>query len=134
MSKILVFAEQRDGELKKVAFENLSLAKKLSSDLGAEVVAVLIGSNISGLGESLGKYGAAKVIACQNDTLNLYQPEGYAKILAETVTSEDASIVIMGSTLMGNDLAHGYRPGSGASRPRSATGTLLPKTKQLRLG
>ena len=28
MSKILVFAEQRDGELKKVAFENLSLGKK----------------------------------------------------------------------------------------------------------
>jgi hypothetical protein len=28
MSRILVFAEQRDGELKKVAFENLSLGKK----------------------------------------------------------------------------------------------------------
>ena len=105
MSKILVFAEQREGELKKVAFENLSLGKKLSTDLGAELVAVLIGNNISGLGEQLGKYGATKVIACQNDALDLYQPEGYAKILADTVTSEDASIVIMGATLMGKDLA-----------------------------
>ncbi len=105
MSKILVFAEQRDGELKKVAFENLSLGKKLSTDLGAELVAVLIGNNISGLGEQLGKYGASKVIACQNDALDLYQPEGYAKILADTVTAEDASIVIMGATLMGKDLA-----------------------------
>ncbi len=105
MSKILVFAEQREGELKKVAFENLSLGKKLSTDLGAELVAVLIGNNISGLGEQLGKYGASKVIACQNDALDLYQPEGYAKILADTVTAEDASIVIMGSTLMGKDLA-----------------------------
>ena len=105
MSKILVFAEQRDGELKKVAFENLSLGKKLSTDLGAELVAVLIGNNISGLGEQLGKYGATKVIACQNDALDLYQPEGYAKILADTVTAEDASIVIMGATLMGKDLA-----------------------------
>lgn len=105
MSKILVFAEQREGELKKVAFENLSLGKKLSTDLGAELVAVLIGNNISGLGEQLGKYGASKVIACQNDALDLYQPEGYAKILADTVTSEDASIVIMGATLMGKDLA-----------------------------
>ncbi|MCK4559993.1 MAG: electron transfer flavoprotein subunit alpha/FixB family protein [Calditrichia bacterium] len=105
MSKILVFAEQRDGKLKKVAFENLSLGKKLSTDLGAELVAVLIGNNISGLGEQLGKYGALKVIACQNDALDLYQPEGYAKILADTVTAEDASIVIMGATLMGKDLA-----------------------------
>jgi electron transfer flavoprotein alpha subunit len=105
MSKILVFAEQREGELKKIAFENLSLATKLSKELGAEVITVLIGSNISGLGEQLGKYGATKVIACQNDSLGLYQAEGYAKILADTVTNEEASIVIMGSTLMGKDLA-----------------------------
>jgi electron transfer flavoprotein alpha subunit len=105
MSKILVFAEQREGELKKIAFENLSLATKLSKELGAEVITVLIGSNISGLGDQLGKYGATKVIACQNDSLEFYQAEGYAKILADTVTNEEASIVIMGSTLMGKDLA-----------------------------
>jgi electron transfer flavoprotein alpha subunit len=105
MSKILVFAEQRDGELKKVAFENLSLATKLGADLGAEIVAVLIGNNISGLGDQLGKYGASKVIACQNDALDLYQPEGYAKILADTVNDEGASVILMGATLMGKDLA-----------------------------
>ena len=101
MSKILVFAEQREGELKKIAFENLSLACKL----GTEVVAVLIGKSISGLGEQLGKYGASKVIACQNDALSLYQPEGYAKILADTVNSEGVSVILMGATLMGKDLA-----------------------------
>jgi electron transfer flavoprotein alpha subunit len=105
MSKIMVFAEQRNGELKKVAFENLSLAKKLSTDLGAELVAVLIGKNISGLGEQLGKYGVSKVIACNNDVLDLYQAEGYARILADTVNNEGVSIVLMGATLMGKDLA-----------------------------
>lgn len=105
MSKILVFAEQRVGEIKKVAFENISLAKKLSADLGLDIVTVLIGKSITGLGESLGKFGASKVIACNSDALELYQPDGYAKVLADTVTSEDASIVIMGSTLMGKDLA-----------------------------
>ena len=105
MSKILVFAEQRDGELKKIAFENLSLGKKLSTDLGLEMIAVLIGNNISGLGEQLGKYGASKVIACQNDALGLYQAEAYAKILSEVVKDQKASIIIMGSTLMGKDLA-----------------------------
>jgi len=105
MSKILVFAEQRDGELKKVAFENLSLGKKLSTDLDAEMVTVIIGNNISGLGEQLGKYGASKVIACQSDLLDLYQAEGYTKVLADVVTDQGASIVIMGATLMGKDLA-----------------------------
>ena len=105
MSKILVFAEQRDGELKKVAFENLSLGKKLSTDLEAEMIAVIIGNNISGLGEQLGKYGASKVIACKSSLLDFYQAEGYSKILADVVTDQGASIVIMGATLMGKDLA-----------------------------
>ena len=105
MSKILVFAEQRDGELKKVAFENLSLGKKLSTDFGSELVAVLIGNNISDLGEQLGKFGASKVIIYQNEALELYQAEGYAKILADVISDQGASIVIMGATLMGKDLA-----------------------------
>lgn len=105
MSKILVFAEQRDGELKKISFENLSLAKKLSNDLGAEIVTVIIGDNIRTLGEKLGEYGASRVISCQNPSLALYQAEGYTKILAELIQQENASIVIMGATLMGKDLA-----------------------------
>jgi electron transfer flavoprotein alpha subunit len=105
MNKILVFAEQRNGELKKIAFENVSLGKKLSSDLGAELVVVMIGNNISGLGAQLGKYGAKKILACQNTSLDLYQPEGYAKILSDVATEEGATIIIMGSTLMGKDLA-----------------------------
>jgi electron transfer flavoprotein alpha subunit len=105
MSKILVFAEQRDGEVKKVAFENLSLGKKLSTDLGIEMVAVIIGNNISGLEEQLGKYGASKVIACKSELLDLYQAEGYAKVLADVIADQGASIIIMGATLMGKDLA-----------------------------
>jgi electron transfer flavoprotein alpha subunit len=105
MSKILVFAEQRDGELKKVAFENLTLARKLGSDLGAEVVAVLIGDKINPLAEKLSEYGASQVIVCQNPDLALYQAEGYAKILSELIQQANTSIVIMGATLMGKDLA-----------------------------
>jgi electron transfer flavoprotein alpha subunit len=105
MSKILVFAEQREGQLKKVAFENLTLAKKLSSNMGSDLVAVLIGSNVAGLGEDLGKYGASQVIYCEDESLALYQPESYAKILADVIKQEGATIVILGATLMGKDLA-----------------------------
>jgi electron transfer flavoprotein alpha subunit len=105
MSKVLVFAEQRQGELKKIAFENLTLAKQLGESLGAEVVAVLIGDNIAALGEALGKYGASKVITCQNQSLSLYQPDAYTKILADIIKDEGAAVVIMGATLMGKDLA-----------------------------
>jgi len=105
MSKVLVFAEQRQGELKKIAFENLTIANKLGNSLGVELTAVLIGDNVTSLGEALGKYGASKVITCQNQALSLYQPDAYAKILADIIKEEGATIVIMGATLMGKDLA-----------------------------
>ncbi len=105
MSKILVFAEQREGEIKKIAFENLTLAKNLSAESGAQVVCAVIGHNIGTLVDNLAKYGASKIIMCQDDSLAFYQPEGYTKILAEIVKEQGASTILMGATLMGKDLA-----------------------------
>ncbi len=105
MSKILVFAEQRGGELKKVAFENISLGRKLAADLGAGLAAVVIGNNIAGLAAELGKYGVSDVHAYQSADLELYQAEGYAKVLAEAVNELGADIVLCGATAMGKDLA-----------------------------
>lgn len=105
MSKILVFAEQRDSELKKTAFENISLAHKLSQKAGLEFITVVIGHNLSGVENELAKYGATKVYAYSNEKLALYNAEAYAKILADAVKEHDAGIILMGSTAMGRDLA-----------------------------
>jgi electron transfer flavoprotein alpha subunit len=105
MSNILVFAEQRAGEIKKIAFENITIAKKLSTDLGGEIIAVLIGNSVSSLTAELGKYGADKVAVYENDKLEYYNAEGYSKVLAKAVSEYDAKVVLMGSTAMGKDLA-----------------------------
>ncbi|MFC2088203.1 electron transfer flavoprotein subunit alpha/FixB family protein [Calditrichota bacterium] len=105
MSNILVLAEQRAGEIKKIAFENISVAKKLSADLGGETIAVLIGKSVASLASELGEYGADKVAIYQNDKLEMYNSDGYAKILSDAVSAYGAKIVIMGATAMGKDLA-----------------------------
>jgi len=105
MSNILVFAEQRAGEIKKIAFENITIAKKLAADLGGEIVAVLIGKSVSSLASELGKYGADKVVVFDNEKLETYNSEGYAKVLAEAISEYDAKVVIMGATALGKDLA-----------------------------
>lgn len=105
MSNILVFAEQRAGEIKKIAFENISIAKKLASDLGEEIIAVLVGKSVASLAAELAKYGADKVAVYQNDNLENYNSDGYAKILADAVAEYNAKVVIMGATAMGKDLA-----------------------------
>ncbi len=105
MNKILVFTEQRDGEVKKITYENLTLANKLSAETGDQVVCVVIGDNISKLTDDLARYGASKIITCQDESLSLYQSEGYTKVLTDIVKEENASIILMGATFMGKDLA-----------------------------
>jgi electron transfer flavoprotein alpha subunit len=59
---VYVFAQQVDNELSGIAFELLGKAKELASDLGTDVTAVLIGSDVKGLTDELAEYGADKVI------------------------------------------------------------------------
>ena len=55
-NKILAVLEQRDGLLKRSAFETVSAAKKLASELSLEAEAVVVGNEISNLNdvESMG--------------------------------------------------------------------------------
>ncbi len=105
MNKILVFAEQRDGELKKSTFETISLAGKLANSAGAEFVTVLIGHDLSGVENNLAKYGAANIQKYTNENLAVYNSEGYAKVLADAVTQLGADVVFLAATAMGRDLA-----------------------------
>ena len=95
--KALVFAEHKDGQLRKIAFENVSLVKKL----GLEFECVVIGADVNA--SDLGTYGAEKVNHYNKD--GNYSPDGYANILAEAMESSSADILIMGATAMGKDLA-----------------------------
>jgi len=105
MSSILVFAEQRNGEIKKIAFENLTIAKKLGAELGADVLSVLIGNSVFGLASELEKYGADKVLTYQDVNLENYNSEGYAKVMADAIDDTQADVIIFGATAMGKDLA-----------------------------
>lgn len=98
--KILVYAEQREGRLRKIAFENISLAKQL----GQPFEVAVIGAEIENLGEELGRYGAGKVVFYKNENLGHYSPDGYAKILADAVGKQGADVLLMGATSTGKDL------------------------------
>ena len=59
---VFIYAQQVDNELSSIAFELIGKAKELAKDLGTDVTAVLLGSNVKGLTDELGEYGADKVI------------------------------------------------------------------------
>ncbi len=107
MGKILVFAEQRNHEIKKIAYENITLARSLSRQLGnPEIITVLIGEgDLSSLADNLGRFGAEKIIAYSHADLAVYNGQGYARVLSRAINDQGADIVIMGATAMGKDLA-----------------------------
>jgi electron transfer flavoprotein alpha subunit len=105
MNKILVFAEQHDGEVKKSTFEAISLAGKLANSAGVEFVTVLIGHDLTGVENDLAEYGATNIHKYTNENLALYNSEGYTKVLADAVTQLGADVIFLAATAMGRDLA-----------------------------
>ena len=106
MSKnVYVFAEQRDGVIQKVAYELIGKAKELATDLGQEVVAVVLGDGIQAAAAELFKYGADQVIAVDAPVLGEYATEPYTKALKAIIDAKDPEIVIYGATAIGRDLA-----------------------------
>jgi electron transfer flavoprotein alpha subunit len=102
---VLVFAEQRGGEFRKVALEATSQGKRVAGALGKHFVVALLGRGISGLPEQLSTYGAGKVLVAEHDELAKYSTEGYAYVLNQIVDVVKPSVIILSASAMGKDLA-----------------------------
>jgi electron transfer flavoprotein alpha subunit len=104
-NNVLVFAEQRDGILKKVAFEMLGKGAELAGALGGSAEAVLLGSGLDALADELAQYGAAKVYQADDPALAPYSSEAFTDTLAAVVGKAAPAILLIGATAMGKDLA-----------------------------
>ena len=104
-NNVLVVAEQRDGVLKKVAFEMLGAGSELAAALGGSVEAALLGSDLADMPVTLAQYGATKVYVADDPALAAYSSEGYASTLAAFIGKTKPAIILIGATAMGIDLA-----------------------------
>jgi electron transfer flavoprotein alpha subunit len=103
MPNILVVAESRAGEVRKVAFEALTLAKQLAA--GGEVHALLAGgSGIGGKAATLAEYGAATVFVTEHAALAEYNAEAVASLVAERAKGGYRAVIFSASA-QGKDLA-----------------------------
>ena len=102
---VYVFAQQVDNEISSIAYELLGKAKELAESLdNKEVTAVLIGSDVKGLADSLAEYGADKVIVVDDPELKEYRTEPYAHALASVINEFKPEIMLVGATAIGRDL------------------------------
>jgi electron transfer flavoprotein alpha subunit len=92
---ILVYTESEKGKLKKMALEVVSYAKAIADKMGTTVTAVAVNAEHT---ESLGNYGASKVLSIKNEALNTFNAKTYAAAIAEAAKQENAEVVVLSSS------------------------------------
>jgi len=105
MPGILVFAEQRDGKLKKPGLEALSEGRRIADRTGGELTALLIGSDLSGLDAEAARMGADVILMVNDPRLAYYAPEAYAHAASMAVKEIDPDVFLLPGSSMGRDLA-----------------------------
>lgn len=102
--RILVYLEQRGNQLKHAALEALTIAARLSNNNPANVAALIVGQNISGLAQECKNFGADKVFCCDGADFAQYHPLNYSNALASTIREFSPDCVLGMATPMGKDL------------------------------
>ncbi|WP_370392521.1 electron transfer flavoprotein subunit alpha/FixB family protein [uncultured Winogradskyella sp.] len=92
---VLVYTESEKGKFKKTAFEVVSYAKAIADKMGTEVTAIAINANAP---ESLGNYGASKVLNIANPALETFNAKKYAAAIEAATKQEDASVIVISSS------------------------------------
>ncbi|MGO4889258.1 electron transfer flavoprotein subunit alpha/FixB family protein [Anaerobacillus sp. MEB173] len=102
MTKVLVLAEAKNGKLRNVSIEVLTVAGRVASDV--EINACIFGSDTEKYSEELAKYGAEKVYVVDNEELNEYTPDGYKQALLKVIEEVQPDVVLTGHTAIGKDI------------------------------
>ena len=107
MATTFAFAESRDGNLRKVAFEAVTAARHAADATGGgEAHALLLGApGIAARAEELGRYGADVVFVVEHEGLARYNPEAFAATAAERLRAGDYRAAFFPASAQGRDLA-----------------------------
>jgi electron transfer flavoprotein alpha subunit len=104
MAKIFVLAEHRQGQVRDVTFEMLTKGREIAEKTGAELIAVILGKNVKEHAKNLAEY-AKQVLLVEDSKLENFNSEAYRRILSALITEHKPSLVLMGHTSYGVDLA-----------------------------
>ena len=103
--KVLVFAEQRDGKIKKASLEAMTSGRAIADATGGEAAAVLLGQGVAGLAADLAKVGADKVFLGDDAIFANYSNDAFGLAVSKAAQAFGAEALLFPATAMGKDLA-----------------------------
>src|SRR6188768_899381 len=100
---ILVYFEERNGQVRKPSFEAIAAARSIGA---SNISAVIVTDNASTvLSDTVKKSGASKVYVVENKNFSNYSSKAAAKAVADVAAQANADVVIIPATGRGKDLA-----------------------------
>jgi len=102
---VLICGEIAKQKLAPVTIELLGIGRKLANELGEDLSILLMGSGTSGLGQEAIAYGADKVYVAEDSLLDNYNSDAYTQVAANLCRKILPSIMLLGHTDIGCDLA-----------------------------
>jgi electron transfer flavoprotein alpha subunit len=105
MPGVLVIAETMEGSLPKINAELMGLGRKLADQLGEPLIAHVAAGQVGEKTQELVALGADKVFAAEDPLLEPYQADAHLKVAANVVGQAQPSVILMGQTFRGRDMA-----------------------------
>ena len=103
--EIWVFVEHHQQTIENVSIELLAKGRDMANDTGWPLVALVAGSQVETMGEAIISAGADRVLLLQHPLLKHFCVDSYAAAMFQIVMSKRPSVLLLGATTGGRDLA-----------------------------
>ena len=106
MSKgVMICGETAGGGIAAITRELLGIGKELANDTSEELIALLMGHNLSDAGKEAVAFGADKVYVLDDPLFAEYNTDAFTDSATKVVRDISPSILLLGQTDMGRDLS-----------------------------
>lgn len=104
-NKVWVYIDHFKGQAVPASWEAVGVARSLAEQMGSGVSALVLGSQVEGLGLEAVFYGADEVLLADDPNLLDYRPEPYASVVSEAAKKTQPEVILFPTTNRGRELA-----------------------------
>ncbi|MEM7166051.1 MAG: electron transfer flavoprotein subunit alpha/FixB family protein [Planctomycetota bacterium] len=102
---ILVFVEQRNGDLKRASLEAMGEARRLADASGGQVLGILFGSSLEGVVDQVKSAGAHRLLVADDAVYAEATANDLANEVKAVVASNDVNAFFCAATVLGRELS-----------------------------
>jgi len=104
---IWVYAEHNAEGLTDLSLQCLAKGRQLAAELGGNVTALLVGSQVEPLAEAAAAHGADRVLTAADARLEHFGPDAYQRVVAAVAKTAPPRGFLFPASTQGTDLASG---------------------------